>query len=58
MNQFTQKGVGLDCFDHRISHDSIVSHTIKVNEFFITYYFTADAWLISCKPWIGNLKFT
>ena len=51
MKQFTQKSVGLDCFDHRISHDSIVSHTIKVMNFLlpITLQLTPDLLVVSLE---------
>ena len=57
MKQFTQKIVGLDCFDHRISHDSIVSHTIKVMNFLlpITLQLTPDLLVVSLELEISNL---
>ena len=51
MKQFTQKSGGFDCFDHRISYNSIVGHTIKVMNFLlpITLQLTPDLLVVSLE---------
>ena len=56
MKQFTQKSGGFDCFDHRISYNSIVGHTIKVMNFLlpITLQLTPDLLVVGLELEISN----